>query len=53
MANHSWYLYETLMLLSLVDPKASDDEKRDIADRILDLRDDSSVGYLEHYRYYQ
>ena len=30
MANHGWYLYETLIPLSLVDPRVSDDIKRDL-----------------------
>ena len=44
MTNHDWYLHESLIPLSLVDPLVSDDEKRKIADKILDLEQSEEIS---------
>ena len=37
MANHSWYLHESLITLRLCDSKVSDDVQRKVADIIIDI----------------
>ena len=37
MANHSWYLHESLIPLRLCDSKVSDDVQRKVADIIIDI----------------
>ena len=39
IANHTWYLYPTLIPFSLLDPGVSDEEKTEIAERILMIND--------------
>ena len=44
IANHTWYLHPTLIPFSLLDPGVTEQEKTEIADRILDI--DDSKGSL-------
>ena len=39
IANHTWYLHPTLIPFSLLDPGVSDEEKTEIAERILMIND--------------
>lgn len=43
MANHPWYLHPTVIPFSLLDAGVPDDEKREIADKILDLDADTAL----------